>query len=593
MIRIHRVYSTALPIDQHRIEQIQTIFLEHFGEVAEYAKTIPDKIANPFAYGYLSVALVSESGVGKVTGFSLFNHFPEINASLLDFLVVRRETRGGGIGGALYEATREYLIGIGSKGLYLEALPDDPEVVSDPNKVRENRKRLRFYAAYGALPVTGTEYETPIDDSPAPLLLFDRLERKTPLGKAEARAAVRLILNRKYSHLVDAGYIEKVVTSFRQDPVRFGSPAHGHEPVEPSRGKHPGPHIDRPFAIVSSSRQKIHHVRERGYVERPARVQAILEATSSLDLFEAASLRHFGEDRIRGVHDPGLVSYLKKVCQTFKDGRPVYPYVFPIRRPERKPRELAIRAGYYCIDTFTPLDRNAYVAAREAVDVALTAAETLVEKGPRMAYGVCRPPGHHSEIKTFGGFCYFNNAAIAANYLSRFARVALLDIDFHHGNGSQDIFYRRSDVLTISIHGHPNYAYPYFSGFGDEKGEGPGTGYNANYPLPENTGPQAYLETLARALKRIVSYGPGFVVVSLGFDTMKGDPTGAFLLTPDTLRKVGRSVGALGLPTLVLQEGGYSLRNLRRGSLAFFNGFADALFVPVSNRRKTDRTQNS
>ncbi len=593
MIRIHRVYSTALPIDQHRIEQIQEIFRQSFPEVAESSATIPDKIAHPFAYGYLSVALVSEAATGRVSGFSLFNHFPDINAALLDFIAVQRGHRGGGIGGALYEATREYLISMKSRGLYFEALPDDPILVADAVELRENRKRLSFYEGYGVFPVIETDYETPIDESPAPFLLFDPLGRQSPLGRSEARSAVREILERKYGHLVDAAYIDKVVRSFRHDPVRFRQPRYIRNSDTVSAKQPPHGRLERPFVVVSSTRHQIHHVRERGYVERPARVNAILDAVSTLDLFETLPPRHFGEERIRKVHNSGLVSYLREVCRTFTDSRPVYPYVFPIRRPERKPRDLAVRAGYYCIDTFTPLDRNAYVAAREAVDVALTAAEILVRRGPRMAYGVCRPPGHHSEAKSFGGFCYFNNAAIASQYLSTFARVALLDIDFHHGNGSQDIFYQRSDVLTVSIHGHPNYAYPYFSGFADENGEGPGKGYNFNYPLPENTAADVYLDTLSRALKRIRDYDPGFLVVSLGFDTMKGDPTGAFLLTSDTLKQMGQAVSALNRPTLVLQEGGYSLRNLRRGALGFFSGFAKPLFSGDTGSRTEKKTRTS
>ncbi|MEJ2081388.1 MAG: hypothetical protein P8Y94_04255, partial [Acidobacteriota bacterium] len=191
------------------------------------------------------------------------------------------------------------------------------------------------------------------------------------------------------------------------------------------------------------------------------------EALLPTELFSVESARNHGETAIRGVHEGSFVTYLKAVCKTLEHQRPVYPYVFPIRRPERKPRELAIRAGYYCIDTFTPLDRNAYEAARASVNVSLTAMERLLRDGSGLAYALCRPPGHHAERRVFGGFCYFNNAAIAANELSRIGPVAVIDLDFHHGNGTQDIFYRRADVLTLSIHGHPNYAYPYFSGFSD------------------------------------------------------------------------------------------------------------------------------
>ena len=254
----------------------------------------------------------------------------------------------------------------------------------------------------------------------------------------------------------------------------------------------------------------------------------------------------------------------------------VYPYVFPIRHPDRRPKDIAVRAGYYCIDTFTPLDRNAYRAAREAVDVAMTAAEE-VTRGRRVAYALCRPPGHHAERRSFGGFCYFNNGAIAANYLARQGRVALLDIDFHHGNGAQDIFWKRNDVLTISIHGHPNYAYPYFSGFADERGLQAGLGFNQNYPLPEGADERLYLVALDKALARIQKFRPIFLVVSLGLDILKGDPTGAFTLSGGSLEKIGARIATLNLPTLVVQEGGYSIRNLRTGSRAFFRGMAQAL----------------
>jgi acetoin utilization deacetylase AcuC-like enzyme len=237
---------------------------------------------------------------------------------------------------------------------------------------------------------------------------------------------------------------------------------------------------------------------------------------------------------------------------------------------------LAVRAGYYCIDTFTPLDSNAYHAARAAVDVALTAAEELV-RGRHVAYALCRPPGHHAQHRFFGGFCYFNNAAVAAQYLSARGRVAILDIDYHHGNGTQDIFYRRADVLTVSLHGHPNIAYPYFSGFADESGEGDGMGLNLNLPLPERTDDAGYLKALDRALAAIRRFAPSCLVVSLGFDVLKGDPTGSFTLSTRTMGVIGRRMAELGLPMLFVQEGGYNLRNLRRGAVRLFEGVTEGV----------------
>jgi len=334
--------------------------------------------------------------------------------------------------------------------------------------------------------------------------------------------------------------------------------------------------LERPFARVGSEAHTVHLVHQRGYVERPARVGAILEGLEPTGLFAGVKPRRFGEGSIREVHDRDFVNYLKAVCRTITGPQPVYPYVFPVRRPERRPKELAVRAGYYCVDTFTPLDRNAYRAARSAVAVALTAMDELLG-GRRVVYAICRPPGHHAGIRTFGGFCYFNNAAIAAQQLSKWGKVALLDIDYHHGNGTQEIFYRRADVLTISIHGHPAIAYPHFSGFADERGEGPGRGFNRNYPLPAGSGGDDYLKACGRAMKRIGKFRPAFLVVSLGLDTLRGDPTGSFLLTPGTLEEIGRRLGELRVPILVVQEGGYSLRNLRRAVPAFFSGIYRAL----------------
>ena len=245
-------------------------------------------------------------------------------------------------------------------------------------------------------------------------------------------------------------------------------------------------------------------------------------------------------------------------------------------RPERRPKELALRAGYYCFDTFTPLDVKAYNAARSAVDVAMTAAEELLS-GRRIVYALCRPPGHHAERRLFGGFCYFSNAALAANRLSKEGRVAILDIDFHHGNGQQDIFYTRRDVLTLSIHGHPNYAYPYFSGFADEIGEGDGRGFNRNFPLPEDADETRYMEAFSRALGMIQDFKPSFLVLCLGFDILRGDPTGSFLLGPDVMATIGKRLASMYLPILIVQEGGYTLRNLRRGITRLFTGITQGL----------------
>ncbi|MEO5588965.1 MAG: histone deacetylase family protein, partial [Gemmatimonadaceae bacterium] len=215
--------------------------------------------------------------------------------------------------------------------------------------------------------------------------------------------------------------------------------------------------------------------------------------------------------------------------------------------------------------------------ARAAVDCALTGAD-LLRNGEHLAYAICRPPGHHAERSVYGGFCYFNNAAIAAQALCNEGRVAILDIDFHHGNGTQDIFIERPDILTLSIHGDPSYAYPYFAGFADETGEGAGEGFNYNYPLDEGIGDDEYLRALDVALKRIIEFDPKYFVLSMGLDIAKGDPTGAWVISPDGLERIGGAIAGLGIPTLAVQEGGYDIRVLGRNARRFLQGLQRGVY---------------
>jgi acetoin utilization deacetylase AcuC-like enzyme len=212
------------------------------------------------------------------------------------------------------------------------------------------------------------------------------------------------------------------------------------------------------------------------------------------------------------------------------------------------------------------------------VDCTLTATRHLLE-GRRLSYALVRPPGHHAERRVFGGFCYFNSAAVAAHYLSSHGKVAVLDIDYHHGNGTQEIFYERADVLTVSLHGHPSFAYPYFSGFTDEKGTAGGRGYNYNLPLPERLDGVGYRRYLGRALTRIKRFRPQFLIIALGLDTAHGDPTGTWDLLPADFTENGRLLGVLQLPTLVVQEGGYDTRVLGENARHFFHGLWQGAFA--------------
>jgi len=558
-----------------RIAQVEEIFTENFPKLAGYAGKIPELLADPFKHEYQTALIISETGLGRVTGFALLLHFPGIQSSFLDFIAVRRKRWGGGLGSALYEAVREYCEGLSSHGLYIEVQPDEPDLTKDPAELAQSRMRMRFYEQYGVRPRIDNAYHTPVGEPmTTAYLLFDPLNRRTVLSRQEVRKAVRAILKHRFGHIVDDRYVRRVVGSFVDDPVRIRRPRYVQN-AESVRQVSTG-HIRKLFALVASQKHAIHHVRSRGYFERPARVGALLDSVLPLGLFELIPPKHFSEQLILAVHDRHFVDYLKTVCTKLDTARPIYPDTFPIRRPDRRPRDLPVQAGYYCIDSCTPLYPNAYFAARASVDVVMTAAEEILAGVP-VAYALCRPPGHHAERKVYGGFCYFNNAAIAAHQFSLHGPTAILDIDFHHGNGTQDIFYARPDVLTISIHGHPDNSFPYFSGFAGETGEGAGLGFNHNFPLRPNTTDAGYLKAFEKAVVCIKRFRPVFLVLSVGFDVLKGDPTGTFQLSADVLGTIAQRLAQLGKPTLVVQEGGYNLRNLKRGSVAFFRGISRGL----------------
>ncbi len=579
MFRIRRIFDDSLPIDRKAIEQVQQILRAQFSQISEAElASLPQKLRNPFKYQFRHLLLVADGPpAGRVRGCALVSHDPELNFFFLDYLATGKQLSGGGAGGALYERVRDEAAAAGAIGVFFECLPDDPEQCDSAEITKWNVARLRFYERYGARPIANTDYQRPIKptDRCMPMLVFDDLGSGRPLGLKTARAICRAILERKYKHLCPPDYVEAVVSSFRDDPVRLREfryikpAAIGSLPFK--RQAH------ERIVLVVNDKHDIHHVRERGYVEAPVRVGAILKELEPTGLFHRIEPKEQPESCIRAVHDSGYIDYFRKVCTQIGPGQTLYRYVFPIRNATRPPKELTVRAGYYCIDTFTPLNQNAFLAARRAVDCCITAADAII-KGDRLAYALVRPPGHHAERRSFGGFCYFNSTAAAAHHLSALGRVAILDIDYHHGNGQQDIFYNRADVLTVSIHGHPSFAYPYFSGFDNERGEGSGLGFNVNYPLPEQTDGEQYRSTLMRALQRISKFGPKFLVVALGLDTAKADPTGSWTLTAKDFEENGRMIGAIRVPMLIVQEGGYRTRTLGINARHFFEGLVQGVF---------------
>ena len=578
MFRIRTITSDLYPRDKNAIDQVKKILISRFSAVPpEEFDKIPEQLKNPLKYKFSIRLFVVENFNGLVQGFAILYFAPDVNFCFLEYIATRKGIVSGGIGGALYQKVREVAKELQAIGLFFECLPDSLQLCNEPKTIIDNKKRLKFYERFGARPIIDTLYETPVKetDTCPPLLVFDSLDREEPLKGKDLRKIVTAILERKYADLCPPSYRQKVINSIHDGKVQL-RPFIYRKKENDRFLKQAVPHRQK-IILVITDRHTIHHIKERGYVESPVRIEHIKKEIIKTGLFTEIKPSVFSEKYIRKVHASGLINYFKKVCEDLKEGQSIYPYVFPIRNATKPPKDRSVAAGYYCIDTFTPINKNAFLAAKRAVDCALTASQKILEDHP-IAYALIRPPGHHAETNVFGGFCYFNNAAIAAQFLSEFGKVAILDIDYHHGNGTQEIFSRRNDVLTISIHGHPSFAYPYFSGFKNEKGEGAGLGFNINYPLPENIEPISYRAVLAKAVKKILIYKPRFLIVSVGFDIGKGDPTGTWNLAACDFYENAKIISRIKLPTLIIQEGGYKNTAIGKNARNFFQGLWDGRF---------------
>lgn len=323
--------------------------------------------------------------------------------------------------------------------------------------------------------------------------------------------------------------------------------------------------------------------------EVPARAESIRRTLEADGGFGLGPPTEHGVDPIRRVHDNGLIQFLEEAWTIWQEhgglvgGASEAPEYFPdtvlhpaLREgmgPAREPSAPTGRIGFWCWETMTPIVSGSYPAARVAVDVALTAAD-LVLSGETAAYGLTRPPGHHSPRAAFGGYGFFNFAAITAEYLVERTgeRVAILDVDYHHGNGTQQIFYSRDDVFYVSLHADPDRAYPYFAGWADERGAGKGEGANVNFPLPAGCTNERYLETMDQALAIIKRFDPATLVVSLGFDTFGQDPIADFALSTDIYHELGKRVAQLDRRMVILQEGGYYVPKLGENARQWLRG---------------------
>lgn len=289
------------------------------------------------------------------------------------------------------------------------------------------------------------------------------------------------------------------------------------------------------------------------YAESSARADSIIETLNSNNLGPFIEPESFDLSHVLKIHQAQYVDFVRTSSNTISQNELLFP-------------------SYYISDTYAPITAGTYVASIAAIDIALTGAQELVN-GERVVYSLCRPPGHHAEHSSMGGYCYFNNAAISAEYLAQHGRVAILDIDLHHGNGTQSAFYGRPDVLYVSIHADPTSFYPYRSGFNNEEGAGLGVGKNINYPMPLRTTNNQYFKILRKAITDIQNFNPDYLIVSAGFDTFMYDPIGGFNLTLSAYTKIGALINDLGLPTLIIQEGGYNIEHLGEITNNFLTSF--------------------
>jgi len=336
--------------------------------------------------------------------------------------------------------------------------------------------------------------------------------------------------------------------------------------------------------FCAADRQKAHYPRSflvngapQPNPEVPERVDRLLAAVRAgkHDLAEPAD---HGLVAIAAVHTPEYIRFLQHIHARWARipgaSAEVIPNIHPDRREASYPLSAVGQAGYHMADTACPIGAESWESIYWSANTAASAATLVRDGAARAAYALCRPPGHHAFADLAGGFCFVNNAAVAATLLrERHARVAIVDVDLHHGNGTQGIFYRRPDVLTVSIHADPIRFYPFFWGHAHERGEGAGLGYNLNLPLPRGSEDDAFLSALDRGLEQVAAFAPGALVVALGLDAFEGDPFGGLAVSTPGFSEIGRRLAALGLPTAIVQEGGYLCDALGQNLAAFLAGF--------------------
>jgi acetoin utilization deacetylase AcuC-like enzyme len=320
--------------------------------------------------------------------------------------------------------------------------------------------------------------------------------------------------------------------------------------------------------------RELHNGSWADYAEKADRAEIILQA-----LPEHRPARDHGLEPILRVHSPDYVEFLRSAhgawVEAGREGDAI-GYTWPVvHRRDLNLDRIDAKLGRYSYDAATPITSRTWEAAYWSAQSAVTAVEAVGE-GEAAAFALCRPPGHHSGRDYLGGYCYLNSAAIAAaDAVHRGRKVAILDIDYHHGNGTQDIFLESAEVLFVSIHADPATDYPFFWGRADERGVGAGEGKTLNLPLPRGTTVEPYLEALETAVQAIAAHGTDLLILSFGADTFEGDPISHFRLREEDYAVIGGRIAALDIPTAVVMEGGYAIDALGRIVASFLSGFEE------------------
>ena len=314
--------------------------------------------------------------------------------------------------------------------------------------------------------------------------------------------------------------------------------------------------------------------------EMPRRAELVLERVRTVKLGEVISPRDYGVAPLASVHSPAYITFLETAWtdwSAFGRDFDALPMTWPVRgmNQSREPQHIEAKLGFYSFDGGAPIKAGTWRAVYSSAQVALEGAAQLSQLSS--AFALCRPPGHHAASDYMGGYCYINNAAVAAQALldAGATRVAIVDIDYHHGNGTQSIFYSRDDVLVVNLHGDPVFEYPFFLGHADELGSGAGEGYNLNLPLPAGTGFEVWFAALEVACARVARFAPDAVVVSLGVDTFMDDPISQFRLASDDYLWIGQRIAALALKTLFVMEGGYAVEAIGVNAVNVLTGFEE------------------